>query len=69
MTKVEAIEALASVLTGETVSGSHTISEAIGELANVCDGFVMNSSTAQSTKKFKITVVDDGTISATEITD
>ena len=28
---------------------------------------VLTSSTAESTKKFKITVVDDGTIAATEI--
>lgn len=29
--------------------------------------FTLKSSTASSTKEFKITVVDDGTISATEI--
>jgi len=31
------------------------------------DYIVLKSSTASSTKKFKITVVDNGTISATEI--
>lgn len=31
--------------------------------------FVLNSSTELSTKKFRITVVDDGTLSATEITE
>lgn len=32
------------------------------------DGVVISSSTANSTKKFKITVDDSGTISATEVT-
>lgn len=31
--------------------------------------FVINSSTSGSVKKFRITVVDEGTISATEITE
>lgn len=31
-------------------------------------GIVMYSNTAGSTKKFKITVSDDGTLSATEVT-
>ena len=30
--------------------------------------FVLNSSTTNSTKQFKITVIDDGTVTATEIT-
>ena len=32
------------------------------------DSIIMKSSTADSTKKFKITVDDSGTISATEVT-
>ena len=33
-----------------------------------CEGIIVNSSTSNSTKKFKITVDDSGTISATEVT-
>lgn len=32
------------------------------------EGMILNSSTAGSTKKFKITVDDSGTLSATEVT-
>ena len=59
-------------------SASHTISvKTIGKivtpmaaefLPSEVDELIMNSSTPDSTKKFKITVNDSGTISATEVT-
>ena len=59
-------------------SASHTISvttveEVITPMAleffpSEVNGLTMNSSTQDSTKKFKITVDDSGTISATELT-
>ena len=59
-------------------SASHTISVKIAEeiVTSMADEFlpseinelIMNSSTTGSTKKFKITVDDNGTISATEVT-
>ena len=61
-------------------SASHTISVKTAEevitpmaeefLPNILDidSIIMKSSTTDSTKKFKITVDDNGTISATEVT-
>ena len=59
-------------------SASHTISVkttvetvtpmAMEFLPSEVDELIMNSSTTNSTKKFKITVNDSGTISATEVT-
>lgn len=45
------------------------VNEAVKYEAADKKSFVLNSSTAESTKKFRITVVDAGTISATEITE
>lgn len=75
MTKVEALKALAEAFGIKNVSGN-TIAEVIESIADnyqpadpAPKEIVMSSSTPSSTKKFKITVVDAGTISATEITD
>lgn len=50
----------------ETTAKDNVVN-AINELAAIPTEITIKSSTAESTKKFKITVVDDGTISATEI--
>lgn len=72
MTKVEALKELATALGINGVDGD-TISKVIASMAEKYDAapkeIIMSSSTAESTKKFKITVVDAGTISATEITE
>lgn len=71
MTKVKALKNLATKL-GINAAGD-TIAEVINLIASKYDvapkEIVMSSSTAESTKKFKITVIDDGTITATEITE
>ena len=48
------------------VSGSYDGSEAL--TVEIPETFILHSSTAGSTKKFKITVDDTGTLSATEVT-
>lgn len=72
MTKVEALKQLATAF-GITGVEGETISEVIASIAANYDAapkeIVMSSSTPDSTKKFKITVVDAGTISAAEITE
>lgn len=69
--KVKALKKLAAKL-GITVSGD-TIAEVIDSMADNYNAapkeIVLSSSTPDSTKKFKITVVDAGTITATEITE
>ena len=45
-----------------------TITPMSADFLPVVDGVTISSSTADSTKKFKITVDDSGTISATEVT-
>ena len=45
-----------------------TITPMSTDFLPVVDGVIISSSTADSTKKFKITVDDSGTISATEVT-
>ena len=47
-------------------TGEFTLREATGSFS--ITGLLLKSSTANSTKKFKITVEDSGTISATEVT-
>lgn len=70
MTKVEALKELANVLGIADVEGE-TVAKVIEYMANNYDAapkeIIMSSSTPDSTKKFKITVVDAGTITATEI--
>ena len=48
------------------VAGSYDGSEAL--TVEIPETFILHSSTAGSTKKFKITVDDTGTLSATEVT-
>ena len=48
------------------VTGSYDGSEAL--TVEIPETFILHSSTANSTKKFKITVDDTGTLSATEVT-
>ena len=48
------------------VTGSYDGSEAL--TVEIPETFILHSSTAGSTKKFKITVDDTGTLSATEVT-
>lgn len=71
MLKVNALKKLATKL-GIATTGD-TIAEVIDSMADNYDAapkeIVMSSSTPDSTKKFKITVVDAGTITATEITE
>ena len=45
-----------------------TITPMSADFMPIVDGVIISSSTADSTKKFKITVDDSGTISATEVT-
>ena len=70
MTKVEALRKLAVALGITDVDGD-TIAEVIDSIVANYDvapkEIVMSSSTPDSVKKFKITVVDNGTISAIEI--
>lgn len=70
MTKVNALKKLATALGISAVAGD-TVSKVIESMANNYNAapkeIVLSSSTASSTKKFKITVVDNGTITATEI--
>ena len=49
------------------VTGSYDGSEAL--TVQIPETFILHSSTASSTKKFKITVDDSGTLSATEVTE
>ena len=48
------------------VTGTYDGSEAL--TVEIPETFILHSSTAGSTKKFKITVDDSGTLSATEVT-
>lgn len=70
MTKVKALKKLATAFGINAVAGD-TVSKVIESMADNYNSapkeIVLSSSTAESTKKFKITVVDNGTISATEI--
>lgn len=53
---------------GKIPPAGNSIAECIAVLAAVPTEIVIKSSTPDSTKNFKITVVDTGTITATEIT-
>lgn len=69
MRKINALKKLASKL-GITVKGD-TLGEVVESIADGYDpapkNIILSSSTPDSTKKFKVTVVDNGTITATEI--
>ena len=78
-TIVEVLESMSGVVdkVNSNVDDIDTLETSVGTLETSVDALeekfptpkeiVLASSTAESTKKFKITVVDDGTISATEI--
>lgn len=72
MDKVTSLKNMFNRLFGATTSGD-TICEVLDNAtiptAPTPKEIVLASSTESSTKKFKITVVDNGTIAATEITD
>ena len=62
-----------TTLSGTVTALSGTVTTLNGiavkyEDAETQKSFVLKSSTADSTKSFRITVVDDGTVAATEIT-
>ena len=52
----------------EVMRQQETITPMSADFMPVVDGVIISSSTADSTKKFKITVDDSGTIKATEVT-
>lgn len=78
-TIVEVLESMSGVVdkVNSNVEDIDTLETSVGTLETSVDALeekfptpkeiVLASSTAESTKKFKITVVDAGTISATEI--
>lgn len=75
MNIVNAFKLFGKTVTGKEPAG-HNIADVIRDAASnmvtsTDDGkaIVLKSSTASSTKSYKITVVDGGTISATEITE
>mgnify|MGYP004435952819 FL=1 len=67
MSKVESLKELYKRATGEEIDGE-TICEVLDNMFAVTPKkIILASSTAESTKKFEITVTDDGTVTATEV--
>lgn len=66
-TKVKSLKTLVSKLFGLEAKGN-TICEVLDSVDTPKE-ILLKSSTANSTKVFKITVVDAGTLTATEVTD
>lgn len=70
MRKLDALKKLAVAL-GVDIKESNDLGDVIDmiadKLAETPKEMILKSSTADSVKEFKITVVDDGTISAIEI--
>lgn len=66
-TKVKSLKDLVSKLFGLDVKGD-TICEVLDSVDTPKE-ILLKSSTASSTKVFKITVVDAGTLTATEVTE
>lgn len=66
-TKVKSLKTLVSKLFGLEAKGD-TICEVLDSFDTPKE-ILLKSSTAESTKVFKITVVDDGTLTATEVTE
>ncbi len=66
-TKVKSLKDLVSKLFGLTAKGN-TICEVLDSVDTPKE-ILLKSSTAESTKVFKITVVDAGTLTATEVTE
>ena len=66
-TKVNSLKKLNKKLTGAEVEGE-TVCEVLDNMDTPKE-ILIKSSTAESTKVFKITVVDAGTLTATEVTE
>lgn len=67
MNKVESLKELYKRATGEEIDGK-TICEVLDNMFAVTPKkIILASSTAESTKKFEITVTDEGTVTATEV--
>lgn len=66
-TKVKSLKTLVSKLFGLTAKGD-TICEVLDSVETPKE-ILIKSSTSDSVKVFKITVVDDGTLTATEVTE
>lgn len=66
-TKVNSLKTLVSKLFGLDVKGD-TVCDVLDNVDTPKE-ILLKSSTADSTKVFKITVVDAGTLSATEVTE
>ena len=67
MSKVESLKELYKRVTGEENEGE-TICEVLDNMfAVTAKKIILASSTAESTKKYEITVTDEGTVTATEV--
>ena len=67
MSKVESLKELYKRATGEEIEGE-TVCEVLDKMFAVTPKkIILASSTVESTKKFEITVTDEGTVTATEV--
>ena len=67
MSKVDSLKKLNKRMTGKEVNGE-TVCEVIDNMfQETPKKITLQSSTQESTKKFEITVTDDGTVTATEV--
>ena len=67
MSKVDSLKKLNKRMTGKEVNGE-TVCEVIDNMfQETPNKITLQSSTQDSTKKFEITVTDDGTVTATEV--
>lgn len=67
MSKVDSLKKLCKRITGKEVKGD-TVCEVLDDMfTDTPKKIVLASSTPDSTKKFEITVTDDGTVTATEV--
>lgn len=67
MSKVDSLKKLYKRITGKEIQGD-TICEVLDNMFTTTPKkILLASSTPDSTKKFEITVTDDGTVTATEV--
>ena len=67
MSKVDSLKKLYKRITGKEIKGD-TICEVLDNMFTTTPKkIVLASSTPDSTKKFEVTVTDDGTVTATEV--
>lgn len=67
MSKVDSLKKLNKRMTGKEINGE-TVCEVIDNMfQEIPKKITLQSSTQDSTKKFEITVTDDGTVTATEV--